>query len=178
MKLLEATQNGIGLSDIPDEWFELSESYFGDQIMWNNYQAIIGERMCLQHRYDEAAFLIDSIFDAKSPLWGMTESSLAVVRFHIAVLHGDLDKAKEIFEMHLEKNADMIKNDVSYARVKYGYKLITETDSSCIENEKKHFIAISDGMKMSAYAFMVSYELECCEEMEAAIKEALATRNT
>lgn len=178
MKILEASNKGVRLCDMPDEWFELSDSDLGDGVMLDNYHALACERMCLQHRYDEVTSLIDSTFNAESKLMGVTEISFAVMSFHIATINGNLDKAKTFFENHLEKYDKMMKKDVSYARVKYGYKLITKPECSCVEKQKNHFLAMTEELKKSVYSFMIPDELAYFEEMEAAIKEAQATQNT
>ena len=109
---------------------------------------------------------------------GVTEISFAVMSFHIAAINGNLDKAKTFFENHLEKYDKTMKKDVSYARVKYGYKLITKPECSCVEKQKNHFLAMTEELKKSVYSFMIPDELAYFEEMEAAIKKAQATQNT
>ena len=178
MKILEESHKGIRLSEMPDEWFEISDGDAVDSLTFINYLATVCERMCLQRRYDEAISVIDYAFNSNCKPIGLTELSLAITRFHIAALEGDLEKAKNLFEQHMVKYDKMMKNDASYARVKYGYKLICKPTCSCAEKQKKHFLAMIEKMQKSVYSFMILDEQTLLDEMETAIKNTQATLNT
>ena len=178
MKILEQVHKGVRLSDMPDEWFSLSDDDIGVDAVASNYRAIVCERLCLMRAYNDAIPLIERALYGEYKLTGVAQTSLAASHFYISVLQGDFDKAKEVFERYVAQYDKMLKNEIVYSRIKYAYKLITKPTCTCVEKQKKHFLDMIDKMDNSVYSFMMPDELAFFEEMEAAIKEAQATQNT
>ena len=178
MKILEQVHKGVRLSDMPDEWFSLSDDDIGVDAVASNYRAIVCERLCLMRAYNDAIPLIERALYGEYKLTGLAQTSLAASRFYISVLQGDFDKAKEVFERYIAQYDKMLKNEIVYSRIKYAYKLITKPTCTCVEKQKKHFLDMIEKMDNSVYSFMMPDELAFFEEMEAAIKEAQATQNT
>ena len=131
MKKYMAMQvRGEGIMDVPEEWLEMPS----DEELKNSYTAwpsgLIADRLMTEHRFEEAASLMDHLLEGKNALVELTKMGLRIDRIFCECMCGrDPEKFSELRTKKLLKYMKATKDKPSTISAEYAYALLVEKDA-------------------------------------------------
>ena len=164
LKVSELQAEGYRLKDMPKEWFELPS----EEAMLNSMNATIAvfatNRLMDEHRFEEAAELIDRLLAMKSGIVGLHRIMMTCDRICCELI-GKNDPeviSKLLSKEHLKamKNSKVL---IPVMRTEYALALIHHKDNKTAEKIKNTLLKT---MAKYPYAGEISSELEIMEFIE------------
>jgi hypothetical protein len=156
MKITQQYANGIRLQDMPLEWFELPKS----DDMNNGITAAMGcfacNRLMDHHSFEEAAKLIDQLFEMDCAFTGLHRKLLICNRIYLELIS---DKKQELLNTLMDdeqiKFMKSMKKSPAVLRTVYTYELLYNQDIELAANIKELFEKCA-----STYPYPIDIEIE------------------
>lgn len=140
MKENEQMARGIRVKDMPEEWFDIPDEEGVKCAMTAARRVTTVGRLMDEHKFVEAADLIDRLLETDSALIGLHRYLLIPERIYCELLG---ERRKEVLDQWKDKNLQKIlkqmKNYPQILRVQYAYALIAENDREKAEKIRRQF---------------------------------------
>ncbi len=140
MKINAEVTKGARLKDLPEEWFEVPT----DEGMKNAITAVMGvsasNRLMDEHRFVEAAELMDKLLSMDSAIVGLNHSMLTCDRIYCELI---CENRKELVDKLLDAQQQKIMKQMNkfltVIRTEFTYALIVEKDTDKASRLKEQF---------------------------------------
>lgn len=137
MKMNKMLVYGKGMSDMPQEWFEIPS----DEEMKNAMIAPLGVFGCgylmEKGEYEKAESTIEHLLSIESGIAGVHRSLMICDRIYLRLVAGDNDTASQLYDNDLKKFIQSMKSFPQVIRTEYTIALLLEKDSKKAEECKK-----------------------------------------
>lgn len=140
MKMNEQMAGGVRMKDMPEEWFDIPDEEGVKCAMTAARRVTTVGRLMDEHKFAEAADLIDRLLEGDTAIIGLHRYLLILERIYCELLG---ERRKEILDQWKDKNLQKIlkqmKNYPQILRVQYAYALIAENDREKAEKIRRQF---------------------------------------
>lgn len=140
MKMNEQMAGGVRMKDMPEEWFDIPDEEGMKCAMTAARRVTTVGRLMDEHKFAEAADLIDRLLEGDTAIIGLHRYLLILERIYCELLG---ERRKEILDQWKDKNLQKIlkqmKNYPQILRVQYAYALIAENDREKAEKIRRQF---------------------------------------
>ncbi|MBQ0012483.1 MAG: M50 family metallopeptidase [Clostridiales bacterium] len=138
MKVGEAYARGIGLSELPDEWFTMpDDAWMGNSIIATK-AVFICNRQMEQKRFAEADENMAHILEIDSGMVGLHRNLLLMDRMYVEMITENRKEVVDHFLNQMTKNfMNAMKNIPSILRTRYALALLSDRDVAKAESIKK-----------------------------------------
>lgn len=140
LKVVEQTAKGIRLKDMPEAWFTLPAPDQMNNSMIAAAAVFYENRLMDEHRFREAAELIDQWRKAETKIVGLHWNLLLCDRVFLALMgEKDRDLVETLWDKDLKNFMKQMKKFPSVIRTEYVYALLWERDKKKAQRSKESF---------------------------------------
>lgn len=164
LRLNALQSQGVKLSEMPEEWFEMPQTEELSDAMMATKAVISCNRLMEQHRFEEALEQMDWLLSQKSGVMGLHRVLCISDMMYCKILLGyDAEEVKGMLDQNQKKMMAAMKTLPQVLRTVYAYALHVEVDRKKAAQIKKEFEKLE---KTYPYPMEYQSELELLELAE------------
>lgn len=143
LKMNEALAEGIGIREMPEEWFESIDGK-NDNPMITSIKVFYCNRLMEMHKFEQTKEEIKKVLESNMVLVGVYRYLLICDYIYCELIDENIIEAEEFYTKDLQKFMKSMKKFPAILRTKYTYELLHNKDSKQAEKLRTLFNIMSE----------------------------------